>query len=475
MRFKGIKKKDAHAELSRRALIGWMGAAGAVLSIPAWKVWEVIEGTHGKAWAQDASCISAKRYIDVDSGVGGQAHWTQVWTSQFLGQQANGNEAYAWIGQADRGEAVASPNSAANPVWYSPAGRLALEPITNKDLYGMSVFVVRGNQTHTQQATVTNVTTRGFGVKSAAGSFAIQNPGLLSGFSISNPFVGNAPGGPQYVTVPSADAVIDQVNSAATQAGALLSNETNASRWKANYDALMSLNKIAGIETTKKPFGIAKTGAFVIGKNLAELLRPSADQETRYGYTGQIGRVREFGMALAVTANLFKNNIASVVNFQGFNNDPHGAFNNIAGLRNETMAYGQILKGFFEDMAQDDPVCSGKLMYENLVMKFAGDTMKQPFNRSGWPDGTPQASQMVYMFGGGDVRPGFYGDMANGNATGWDVDTGAPSGAAPTDLQAQHVAAIALHAVTNRDTRAVDALGDYGLSDTSPAIPPNGT
>lgn len=474
MRFKTIRQKDKHHELSRRAVLGWMGAAGACLSIPAWKVWEVIEKTHGKAWAQDASCITAKRFLHVDSGVGGQAHWTQLWTSQFMGQQTNGGEAYAWIGMADRGEAVQSPNPVAGPVWHTPAGRLAMEPITNKDTYGMSVFVVRGNQTHTQQSTVATTTTRNIGLKAAAGTFGIQNPGLLAGFSISDPFIGTAPGAPQYVTVNNSNGVIDQVNSAATQAGALLSNEANASRWKANYDALMSLNKIAGKETTKNAFGIAKTGAFVIGKNLANLLTPSQDQINRYGYLGQIGRVREFGELLAITANLFKNNIASVVNFQGFNNDPHGAFNDVAGLRTESMAYGQALKGFFEDMSAVDEVCSGSKMFENLVMLWTGDTMKNPFAAGGWPDGTPQASQMVYMFGGRDIRPGFYGDMANGNATGWDVSSGQATGA-PTDLAAQHVAGLALHSMTYRDARAVSAIADVVLNDSTPGIPADGT
>jgi hypothetical protein len=475
MRFKSIRKKDQQQELSRRALLGWMGAAGACLSIPAWKVWEVIEGTHGKAWAQDASCITNKRYISVDSGVGGQAVWTNMWTSQTLGQQASGNEAYTWIGQADRGELVQSDNPNANPLWYSPAGRLALEPITDKGRYGIATFIVNGNQTHTQTATVTNLTTRGIGLQAAAGTFGIQNPGLLAGFAVSDPFVGAAPGAPQYVTVNNAAGVIDQVNSAATQAGALLSNEQNASRWKANYDALMSLNKIAGLETTKNPFGIAKTGAFVIGKNLANLLRPTVDQETRYGYTGQIGRVREFGELLAISANLFANNITSTIAFQGFNHDPHGAFNDEIGFRQELMGYGQALKGFFEDMSQPDEVCSGSLMYQNLVMKWHGDTCKNWFNRGGWPDGTPTGAQSVYMFGGGDVRPGLYGDLTGGTAIGWDVSTGAPSGAAPTQMETQHVAGITLHAIANRNNRAVEPLADYELSATSPAIPTDGT
>ena len=474
MRFKSIRQKDQHNELSRRALLGWMGAAGACLAIPAWKVWEVIEGTHGKAWAQDASCITAKRYIGWDSGVGAQAVWTNMWTSVAIGQNTTGNEAYTYIGQGDRGEAIASPNPNANPVWYSPAGRVALEPITNKDTYGMSVFVVNGNQTHTQTATVSNLTTRGFGVQAAAGVFGIQNPGLLAGFNVSDAFVGTAPGAVQFVTVPNAASIVDQVNSAATQAGALLSNERNASRWKANYDALMSLNRIAGKETTKKPFGIAKTGAFVIGKNLANLIRPTPEQELRYGYTTGINRVREFGATLATLANAMTNGIVSVAAIQQMNHDPHGAFNDEAGFRQELMGYGNALKGFFEDMSVEDPYCPGKLMYENLVMKFHGDTMKNPFNRSGWPDGTPQQSQMIYMFGGREVRPGFYGDMANGNAVGWDVQTGAVSGQAPTQMETQHVAALTLYAQT-ADVRAVDALGELEYGEFTPARAPDGT
>ena len=466
MRFKSIRKKDQHEQLSRRALIGWMGAAGACLSIPAWKVWEVIEGSHGTAYAQDASCMASNRAIFINMGVGGLAHATQWFTSPYMGQQSSGGEAYLWIGAGDRGEMAAT----SQPLWATPAGRRMLEPITDVATYGPTLMIGDDNETHTRQSVNGVTSSRGLGVKAAAGANALQNPGLLAGFEVAAPFIGAAPGQPQNITVPSAQAMIDNVNSAATQAGALLANEANASRWKANYDALMSLNKAAGNEATKNAFGVGKTSAFVIGKNLAALLQPSLAQQSRYA--GAPGRLREFGEVMAIGANCFINGICSMIHFQGFNDDPHQHFNDIAGGIADEMVAAEIVAGLFTDLSVEDPYCPGSLMYQKTVTVFEGDTMKNPYTAAGWPDGTPNGGTGAWVFGAGELETGMFGTWQDGTLQGWDLATGAP-GTNLMPQHGQHIAAIIMHAINRRDTRATEAFGAYNPGVI--AIAPDGT
>lgn len=465
MRIKSIKKKEERRELSRRSLIGWMTAAGAALSVPLWKVWEIIEGTHGKAWAQDASCIPTNRAVIADFGVGGLAWMTQVFPIYDVGQNGSGNNSYLFMN--NRGGPVDGTD---NPLWASPAGQLAMEPITNPAKFGPTLMMGGTNQTHTRTSTAGVLTDRGNSVMAAATVLQFSNPQIIPAINVSNYLYGTAPGAATVTSVGNADGMVDLFNSAATRAGGVLSQESNAALFKAHYDALLSLNRAAGLETTERPFGVGKTAGFVVGKNFAELLTPSFADMERYGLTGDTdggagldGRVQEFGKFLITTAKMFKNGLSSITMGNFFNDDPHGAFNQMAASQNRSMAIGRIIGAFLADLNEDDPYCPGTPIYQNTVFAVQGDTTKNPLQSGGWPDGTPNGTNWVWAWLAGHGKTGQFGEiLTNGNVTGWNPATGELDGNFNSGMLSTEVAGTLLHAIARGDRRLAEEFGAYG-------------
>ena len=54
-----------------------------------------------------------------------------------------------------------------------------------------------------------------------------------------------------------------------------------------------------------------------------------------------------------------------------------------------------------------------------------GDTPKDPLDKSGWPDGTPNNANWIYVMGNGLIKTGWFGGVrANGTTDGFDPATG---------------------------------------------------
>lgn len=465
MRIKSIKKKEERRDLSRRALIGWMTAAGAALSVPLWKVWEIIEGTHGTAWAQDASCIPTNRAVIADFGVGSLSWMTQVFPVYDVGQNGSGNVSYLFMN--NRGGPV---DGTTNPLWASPAGQLAMAPISNPAKFGPTLMMGGTNQTHTRQSTAGVLTDRGNSVMASATVLQFSNPQIIPAINVSNYLYGSAPGAASVTSVGNADGMVDLFNSAATRAGGVLSEEPNAALFKAHYDALLSLNKVAGLETTERPFGVGKTAGFVVGKNFAELLQPSFDDLTRYGLDGSTdngagldARVQEFGKFMITTAKMFKNGLSSITMGNFFNDDPHGAFNQIQASSDRAMSIGRIIGAFLADLSEDDPYCPGTPIFQNTVLAIQGDTTKNMLNSGGWPDGSVGGSNWTWAWLAGRGKTGQFGEiLTNGSSSGWNPDTGELDGNFNSTMLSSHVAGTLLHAIARGDERAVQSFGTYG-------------
>jgi hypothetical protein len=142
------------------------------------------------------------------------------------------------------------------------------------------------------------------------------------------------------------------------------------------------------------------------------------------------------------------------------NDDPHGAFGDMANLVTTVSTLGKILDGFMTDlMSVDDPSCAGKRIGDNLVLSIHGDTPKTPLNRSGWPDGTPGNSNWVYVLGNGALKTGWFGGIdRNGNVATWNPDTGAAvPGGSSNNVGAAAAATIA-YAVAKGDLRRVNTF-----------------
>lgn len=462
MRIKSIKEKDERRELSRRALIGWMTAAGAALSVPLWKVWEIIEGSHGKAWAQDASCIPTNRASIIDFGVGALSWMTQVFPIYDIGENSNGN---SYLFEGNRG----GPVGTENPLWASPAGQLAMASISNPAVFGPTLMMGGNNRTHTQQSDAGVLTNRGNSVMAAATVLQFSNPQIIPAINVSNYLYGTAPGAASVTSVGNADGMVDLFNSAATRAGGVLSQEPNAALFKAHYDALLSLNRAAGLESTERPFGVGKTAGFVVGKNFAELLSPTFNDLERYGLNGGTdndagldGRVQEFGKFLITTAKMFANGLSSITMGNFFNDDPHGAFNAMAASQNRSMAIGRILGAFFADLQADDPYCPGTPIFQNTVVAIQGDTTKNPLTPGGWPDGTPGGTNWIWAWLAGHGKTGQFGEIRrDGTVQGWNPGTGALDGGMTSAALSPEVAGILLHAIARADTRSATTFGDY--------------
>ena len=151
--------------------------------------------------------------------------------------------------------------------------------------------------------------------------------------------------------------------------------------------------------------------------------------------------------------------LTSSVLMPAMEDDPHGAFGDMANLRTTTTALGAILDGFLADLAAvQDASCAGTTMADNVVLTIHGDTPKDPRNRSGWPDGTPDNSNWMYVMGNGLLKTGWFGGVkADGTVKGFDPSTGADNDAPTRDLAAPASAAVA-YAVAKGDMRRV---GDF--------------
>jgi hypothetical protein len=102
----------------------------------------------------------------------------------------------------------------------------------------------------------------------------------------------------------------------------------------------------------------------------------------------------------------------------GFGNDPHGMFAGGDGDAIKTeAAIAKMLKGFYELASTLKDPASGLVLTDRLLMTITGDTMKQPFARQGWGDGSPGNTNVMYVVGGSArLRSGWHGGFASPQA-----------------------------------------------------------
>jgi hypothetical protein len=221
---------------------------------------------------------------------------------------------------------------------------------------------------------------------------------------------------------------------------------------------LLSLKSAAGTPAVLRSFSTGKTASSLLGTNFADALAPSALDLARYGITGTSPtKLVDLAKSMIVTAKAFSMGLTSSVIIPAFRDDPHGAFNDMANLRMTVSTLGLILQAFRDDlMEMDDATCAGKKVGENMVVSIHGDTPKNPLNRNGWPDGTPGNSNWTYVLGNGRLKTGWFGGIdRNGNANGWDPQTGADAVMSSAQTAASASAAIAF-AVAKGDMRRVN-------------------
>jgi hypothetical protein len=310
------------------------------------------------------------------------------------------------------------------------------------------------NETHTSTPQSAATISTGTGMIAAIAAIQQANPTLLPVIGVNPIVFGTAPGAPGVAIVANSSGLVDLFNSAASRT--LLQTPQAAELNDAYYNAFSSLNAAAGRKTMDRPVTTAKVAADLLGKNLSTQLMPTTADDQRYGIAGAQTNVVEIGRSLCIAVRAFKLGLTSALVIPAMRDDPHGAFNNMGSLEANVTALGKIFDAFMADCAATpDPSGCGKTLADGIVMTIHGDTPKTPLNRNGWPDGTPQNSNWLYVFGNGMLKTGWFGGIsAGGNVSGFDPATG---NAATTSSQqtAQAAAAAAAYAVAKGDLRRV--------------------
>jgi hypothetical protein len=220
---------------------------------------------------------------------------------------------------------------------------------------------------------------------------------------------------------------VELFNSAASRAGGLLENASDASLYAAHYTALTSLNRASNRPTTRGSYGASQTAADLLGTNLASILAVTDEDLSRYGVNRGTRRVElDIAKTLIIGVKAFQLGLTSSITLEALGDDPHGAFNNMNSLTNTVTNLGAMLDGFMGDLrGTPDDSCSGSTLADNFVMTIAGDTPKNPLNRNGWPDGTPGGSNWMYVLGAGHIKTGWHGGIdRDGNVQGFNPATG---------------------------------------------------
>ena len=444
---KSKKNRDARRALTRRQLIKYTAFVGASLGLPRWKVFEAIEATGGVAMAQDAACAVTNRSVHIVAGIGGFAWFQLLWP--HIDVAASGNQSFAFHAFGEQTTVQGTDR------------QLVVAPETPwKSLFPnrqVTALMAGRNETHTQTPVSSTSIGGQTGLFAAASALQSVNPTLVPVIAVANVPVGNAAGAPRAAAVPGPDSIVELFNSAASRAGGALDNSADAELFESSYKSFLALHAAAGRPTVKGAFGTGRIAANLLGKNLADALRPTDADLARYGVNaGSQTKLLDIAKTLITTAKAFKLGLTSSVIMSALNDDPHGAFNDMATLRSTAATIGMSLDAFMADLMEaDDPTCSGSKIGENTVISIHGDTPKTPLARSGWPDGTPGNSNWMYVLGAGYLKSGWHGGiLRDGTVRGFDPATGLDNNT-PAAALADPAGAAVLYAVAKGDMRRV--------------------
>lgn len=437
---------------ARRRFLKFTAAAGAVFALDRAEVLNIVSDTAGSAMAEEGACsATTNRSIHIVAGNGGFAWFQLLWPHNAVAAANNDNFAFHANGQAMTADDTDKPLS------YSPE-----TPWTSLDrTKRISAFMAGNNETHTSQPT--SAATLGGGTSMLAAAATLQNqlPSLLPVIGITPFNFGNAPGAPAVTSVGNADGMVELFNSASSQA--LLAIESDADLYESHYKAFLSLNRASARPTFARQLRITKASANFLGKNLAEWLKPTEADFTRYGTPpGTPNKLRELAKALITSTKAFKHGLTNSVIIPALRDDPHGAFGNMGTLQSTVETLGRILDATMDDlMAVDDPACTNKKLADTTVITIHGDTPKNPLNRNNWPDGTPGNSNWIYVYGAGFTKTGWFGGIqADGTVDGFDPKTGDTLAGAGVGNTAQAAGAAVAFAIAQGDLTRVKDIRD---------------
>ena len=438
-----LKNLDGNA---RRRFLRWTAAAGALLALDRARVLDVVADSAGSAMADEAACAVTNRSVHLVAGDGGFAWFQLLWPHVEIATSTVDNFAFHAKGMATQA------GDTDQPFYFAPE-----TPWQDLDKTKRITAMMAGqNQTHTPTPGSSATVGNGLGLLATVAAIQRSTPSLLPVIAVDPIAFGNAPGAPQPATVGNADGMVQLFNSAASRA--TLSVAGDAAAFEAYYKAFLGLNKAAGRSTWQRQLRTGKASANFLGKNLAALLSPTADDLTRYGLdSGTPSKLSEIGRSLITTAKAFKLGLTQSVIVPVMRDDPHGAFADMPTLLMTVALLGKMLDEFMADLqAEKDPLCSERTLADNVVLTVHGDTPKDPREKGGWPDGTPGNSNWIYVMGNGHLKTGWFGGVkADGSVSGFDPTTGAEVPGQVADATSAPAGAAVAYAVAKGDMKRV--------------------
>ncbi len=444
-------ERDEKRELTRRALIKWSVAAGAALGVGTSKVFEILEKTAGKDLAFAASANPTSRSVHIVAGNGGLAWFGLFWPQNDIAAAAN--PSFAWH-KPGMSSLVAGTT---NPLTIGPDTPFATLPAERQ----MSIYVCGNNETHTRQPKST-VGLNGNNIFAVASALQTASPSVIPMVTIGDVDIGTAPGAARPANVGDGAGIVGLFNSAASRAGGLLSNSNDAAIYKAHYDGFTQLNRAANRSTTKTAYTTASGAAGFLGTNLAAQLQITPDDLTRYGVNGNTrSTVTAIANALIVSVKAFKMGLTNSVVLPAMDDDPHGAFDG-GDVNVVPPQMKLVFDAFMADLTATTDNNTGAVLADDTIITIHGDTTKDPTVAAGWPDGTPGNTNVVYVYGAGNLMTGWYGGVdRNANAMGFGTD-GKPAAYNGGTTATLAMASIA-YAIAKRDDRAISAFAN-GIS-----------
>jgi len=452
-----MKKDIGLRGASRRDFMRGVFTASAALGLGPTRALDMLEKMGGSALAQAATFRSLM--TNVVLGNGAQSRATQLVAVPSAITMFN--EATTALNPMTLG--VGAPISSRFQQVTIPSGKpYYARLIDGKPFFGSkpwTVYVSGQSQAHTIfpafNGNTTTVTQNGnVNLFSAAAQLQTSLHALVPAIGIQNAGMNPsydpvAPGAPQASGVTDRNAMIGLFSSAASLLMNRLGATTNQTLYSQYYTALMGLTRWAGRPTYTTSVTDAQTALGLVVKNLGMQLAVAPGQVSTWAgpLFATDPKMQPMAETLIITANAFKLGLTPHVTFPAFLDDPHPAF---AGLPDTLFdAMGRALMSFqaFLDTVPD-PMQPGKFLGNRLVITMSGDTTKNPHMRTGWPDGTPGGSNLLYVQGAGLIPGGFYGDVTPTARVNWDTTTGENNMAAPTVQCTSAAIGATLYAVT---------------------------
>jgi hypothetical protein len=428
---------------SRRQFLRWSAAAAAVLALDRAKVLEVVADSAGVAMADEAAGAATNRSVHLVAGNGSFAWFQLLWP--HVAVATSSDDAFAFHAKGLATKATDTDKS----FYFAPESPWQ-ELGSSKRI---SAFMAGHDETHTYNPS--SATNLGFGANLLAMIATIQRdtPSLVPVIAVE-PVSFGAPTGPWPVaTVPDAAGLVQLF--ASTAPSATLAVPGDGALFDAYYKTFLSLDAAAGRPTWARSVRTGKFSARLAGKNLEQLLEPSAADLLRYGIEATTpDELVAMARSLITTAKAFGLGLTQTVILPVLGDDPHTAFEDMNQLQATVRSLGRILDAFMNDLgAMPDPLCSSRSIADGTVLTVHGDTPKNPLQKAGWPDETPGNTNWLYAMGNGYLRTGWFGGVkADGTLCGFDPATGAEVADQPSDATSRAASLAVAYAVAKGDT-----------------------